>query len=96
MEQDTAKSIQHGDGVHLIDFNRASHPLIEIITAPQIHHPATAAALVRKVQGLLKSVDAVTAGMEMGGLRADVNISVRRKRQNGMVSIRGREVWPRR
>ena len=81
MEQDTAKSIQYSENQHLIDYNRASHPLIEIITAPQIHHPATAAALVKKIQAALKAVDAVTAGMEMGGLRADVNVSVR-KREN--------------
>lgn len=46
---------------------------------PAIHHPATAAAYVRKIQSILKSVDAATAGMEVGGLRADVNVSVRRR-----------------
>lgn len=33
---------------------------------------------VRKVQNTLRSVAAVTKGMEMGALRADVNVSVRR------------------
>jgi aspartyl-tRNA(Asn)/glutamyl-tRNA(Gln) amidotransferase subunit B len=33
---------------------------------------------MRRVQALLFSVDAVTTGMELGGLRADVNVSVRR------------------
>ncbi|KAF2088587.1 Asp-tRNAAsn/Glu-tRNAGln amidotransferase B subunit [Saccharata proteae CBS 121410] len=79
MEQDTAKTLQQPPSTHLLDFNRVSHPLIEIITLPQIHHPATAAALVRKIQAMLKSVDAVTAGMEMGGLRADVNVSVKQR-----------------
>ena len=76
MEQDTAKSIQQPPDVMLLDFNRAGHPLVEIITLPQIHHPQTAAACVRKIQSLLQSVNAVTTGMEMGGLRADVNVSV--------------------
>ena len=49
---------------------------------PDIHHPSTAAAYVRKVQSILKGVGAVTAGMEMGGLRADVNVSVRRRGQH--------------
>ena len=80
MEQDTAKTIQNPPSEHLLDFNRVSHPLIEIITLPQIHHPATAAALVRKIQGILKAVNACTTGMELGGLRADVNVSVKRKR----------------
>ena len=79
MEQDTAKSTQQPpDGV-LLDFNRVGHPLIEIITLPHIHHPQTAAACVRKIQSLLQAVNAVTTGMEMGGLRADVNVSVRQR-----------------
>ncbi|KAF4536181.1 Glutamyl-tRNA b subunit protein [Lasiodiplodia theobromae] len=79
MEQDTAKTIAQPPSTHLLDFNRVSHPLVEIITLPQIHHPATAAACVRKIQQVLKGVGAVTAGMEVGGLRADVNVSVRRR-----------------
>jgi aspartyl-tRNA(Asn)/glutamyl-tRNA(Gln) amidotransferase subunit B len=79
MEQDTAKSQEQDDEIILLDFNRVGHPLIEIISLPQIHSPETAAAYVRKVQAMLFSVDAVTTGMEMGGLRADVNVSVRRK-----------------
>ncbi|KAK7552559.1 Glutamyl-tRNA amidotransferase subunit B, mitochondrial [Phyllosticta citricarpa] len=79
MEQDTAKTLSQPPATSLLDFNRVSHPLVEIITLPQIHHPATAAACVRKIQAVLKSVNAVTAGMEAGGLRADVNVSVRRR-----------------
>ncbi|OAA65254.1 glutamyl-tRNA b subunit [Niveomyces insectorum RCEF 264] len=93
LEQDTAKTLLQPGGsssssssssssgggrVRWLDYNRVGMPLVEIITAPQIHHPATAAALVRKVQLLLRAVDACTAGMEAGGLRADVNVSVRR------------------
>lgn len=77
MEQDTAKTIQQPPDTALLDFNRVSHPLIEIITLPQIHHPQTAAACLKKIQALLQAVNAVTTGMEMGGLRADVNVSVR-------------------
>ncbi|KAH8819406.1 glutamyl-tRNA amidotransferase-like protein subunit B [Xylogone sp. PMI_703] len=87
MEQDTAKTLSQPGGVHLLDFNRVGVPLIEIITLPQIHYPATAAALVRKVQGLLEAVDACVLGMESGGLRADVNVSVRRKNNEGEDSI---------
>ena len=79
MEQDTAKTTTMLGGIHLLDFNRAGLPLIEIITQPQIHHPQTAAALVRKIQLLLNSVDACVLGMQSGGLRADVNVSVRRR-----------------
>lgn len=78
MEQDTAKTLAQPGDVHWIDFNRVGMPLIEIITHPEIHHPATAAAFVRKAQILLNAVDACVSGMETGGLRADVNVSVRR------------------
>ncbi|KAI5245003.1 hypothetical protein E4T43_03417 [Aureobasidium subglaciale] len=83
MEQDTAKTALQPPSTYLLDFNRVSHPLIEIITLPQIHSPATAAATVRKIQSLLKSVDSCVAGMEMGGLRADVNVSVRQRGSTG-------------
>ncbi|KAJ5103660.1 hypothetical protein N7532_004189 [Penicillium argentinense] len=73
LEQDTAKSQEYPPSTQLLDFNRVSHPLIEIITMPQIHTPATAAACVRKLQAILQSCGAVTTGMELGGLRADVN-----------------------
>ena len=82
MEQDTATTVQELPPTYLLVFNRVSHPLIEIITLPHIHNPSTAAACVRKIQSILNAVDAVTAGMELGGLRADVNVSVRERASN--------------
>ena len=83
MEQDTAKTTAQPGETQWLDFNRVGVPLIEIITLPEIHHPATAAALVRKVQMVLGSVDACVSGLEEGGLRADVNVSVRRVGEDG-------------
>ena len=95
LEQDTAKTTR-GDGggstsddggaTTLLDFNRAGSALIEIITRPQIHHPATAAACVRKIQRTLEAVGALATGMERGGLRADVNVSVRPRPSPGAAS----------
>ncbi|MCJ1391683.1 hypothetical protein MMC18_004548 [Xylographa bjoerkii] len=82
LEQDTAKTILQPPNTMLLDFNRVGHPLIEIISLPQIHYPQTAAAFVRKIQSMLQSVSAVATGMEMGGLRADVNVSVRSRRND--------------
>ncbi|KIW11407.1 aspartyl/glutamyl-tRNA(Asn/Gln) amidotransferase, B subunit [Exophiala spinifera] len=79
LEQDTARSQEEDEHTTLLDFNRSGHALIEIISLPDIHSPRHAAAYVRKVQALLYAVDAVTTGMELGGLRADVNVSVRRR-----------------
>lgn len=78
LEQDTAKTLAQADNVSCLDFNRVGVPLIEIITEPEMHHPRTAAVFVRKIQLLLNTVDACVSGMETGGLRADVNVSVRR------------------
>lgn len=89
MEQDTAKTNSHGRSTHHIDLNRTGHPLIEIITLPQIHSPQTAAAVVRKIQAVLKSVDSCVTGMELGGLRADVNVSVRKRGESGLSSYSG-------
>lgn len=89
MEQDTAKTTHHPPSTYHVDLNRAGHPLIEIITLPQIHSPQTAAAVVRKIQGVLKSVDACVTGMELGGLRADVNVSVRKRGTSGFSQYGG-------
>jgi len=78
LEQDTAKTLAQTDNTQWLDFNRVGVPLMEIITEPQIHHPRTAAVAVRKIQLLLNTVDACVSGMEVGGLRADINVSVRR------------------
>lgn len=78
LEQDTAKTIAQTSNVHCLDFNRVGVPLIEIITEPDMHHPRTAAAFVRKIQLLLDTADTCVSGMEAGGLRADVNVSVRK------------------
>ncbi|QIW96249.1 hypothetical protein AMS68_001767 [Peltaster fructicola] len=83
MEQDTAKTTLHQPSTYHVDLNRAGHALIEVITLPQIHSPQTAAAVVRKLQAVLKSADACVVGMELGGLRADVNVSVRLRGTNG-------------
>lgn len=79
LEQDTARSQEQDGETTLIDFNRSGFALIEIISLPDLHSPRAAAAYVRKLQKLLFAVDAVTTGMEEGGLRADVNVSVRRR-----------------
>ena len=89
MEQDTAKTTLHPPSSYHVDLNRAGHPLIEIITLPQIHSPQTAAAAVRKFQSILRSVNSCVGGMEMGGLRADVNVSIRERGSRGLSSYSG-------
>ncbi|OQV11193.1 hypothetical protein CLAIMM_15063 [Cladophialophora immunda] len=79
LEQDTARTQEDESNTALIDFNRCGQALIEIISLPDLHSPRDAAIYVKKIQSILYAVDAVTTGMEQGGLRADVNVSVRRR-----------------
>ncbi|KIX00841.1 aspartyl/glutamyl-tRNA(Asn/Gln) amidotransferase, B subunit [Rhinocladiella mackenziei CBS 650.93] len=89
LEQDTARTQEQDSTTVLMDFNRCGQALIEIISLPNLHSPRDAAAYVRKVQAILYAVDAVTTGMEQGGLRADVNVSVRRRGEAGGGSAYG-------
>lgn len=88
MEQDTAKSIYHGDKV-LIDYNRAGMPLLEIVTSCKPTHPNDAKLIVRELQELLKSLGISDAQIENGQLRVDVNISVQgEKNESPRVEIK--------
>lgn len=80
LEQDTGKTLASPPN-SLVDLNRVGSPLVEIITRPfDCPDAAFPAIVMRKIQSALKAVDACTIGMEWGGLRADVNVSVRRRR----------------
>ena len=69
-----------GGGASRVDLNRAGAPLLEIVFAPDVRAPADAAALVSAVADVVRAAGAGDAAMELGGLRADVNVSVRRAR----------------
>lgn len=63
--QDTAKSMHDTySGQTLLDLNRAGTPLIEIISDPDMHSTEQAAAYVRKVQSILRSIGSSDADME--------------------------------
>jgi aspartyl-tRNA(Asn)/glutamyl-tRNA(Gln) amidotransferase subunit B len=82
LEEDTAK-LQHkvvnGKNVSLIDFNRSSVPLVEIVTEPDIHSPAHAKAYAKKLRQILRFLDIADCDMEQGGMRLEANISMREK-----------------
>ena len=80
LEMDSGRLLV-GDGAVTatrIDLNRAGAALLEVVFAPDVRSPADAAAVVRALQNKLRDVGASEAAMEAGGLRADVNVSVRR------------------
>jgi len=56
--------------------------LIEIITTPSLHSSHHAALCLKKIQGILKSSQAAIEGMDKGGIRCDVNVSIRQRGQS--------------
>ncbi|KAJ3374288.1 hypothetical protein GGF31_007808 [Allomyces arbusculus] len=75
LEQDTAKS-SHDNARTAIDYNRAGTGLMEIVTLPDLESPQEAAALVKALQAILRTLGSCDANLEEGSLRVDVNVSV--------------------
>ena len=82
IEEDAGKLI-HKNGSTLIDYNRCGVPLIEIVSAPDMHTGAEAAAYVRALRAVLLTCGISDCRMQEGSLRCDVNISVRRRGDEG-------------
>jgi aspartyl-tRNA(Asn)/glutamyl-tRNA(Gln) amidotransferase subunit B len=84
LEEDTGKTTHVGGGgrIHeaahsLVDFNRAGVPLVEIVSAPDLHSADDARAYVEELRAILIATDASDGKMEEGSLRVDANVSVR-------------------
>ena len=61
----------------LVDFNRAGTPLVEIVTAPDIHSAEHAKRFLQLLRQTVVELGISDAEMEKGSLRFDVNVSVR-------------------
>lgn len=83
METDTAKSI-HTQDSSLLDYNRASTPLIEIVTKPEFHNAQQVAGFLKELQRIARYNDISDADMEKGQMRVDVNISVSNTEAKGV------------
>lgn len=75
LEEDAARSI-HQPGRTLIDHNRAGHPLIEIVTAPELTSPEEAESALRSLHRLLVSLGVTDGELQSGSFRCDANISL--------------------
>lgn len=78
IEEDTGKALHTKDKT-LMDFNRCGVPLIEIVTHPDLRSKEEAILFLEKIKSTLIALGVSDCKMEEGQLRADLNISVRKK-----------------
>jgi len=77
LEEDAAKNFHAPDGSGtLVDYNRSSTPLMEIVTEPDIRTPQEAKLFVQELRLIMRYLGVSDADMEKGHLRCDANISL--------------------
>lgn len=82
LEEEAGKLVHAGDsiiesGYSLVDYNRAGIPLLEIVTAPELHSGREARLFLEELRTLLLYAGVSDCKMEEGSLRCDANISLR-------------------
>jgi aspartyl-tRNA(Asn)/glutamyl-tRNA(Gln) amidotransferase subunit B len=83
MEEDAGKLVHEAtietSTYSLVDFNRSSVPLLEIVSEPDITTPEEAVFYLKMLRDLLMYLDICDGNMEEGSFRCDANVSVRKK-----------------
>ncbi|NTU72977.1 Asp-tRNA(Asn)/Glu-tRNA(Gln) amidotransferase subunit GatB [Candidatus Roizmanbacteria bacterium] len=76
LEEDTGKLTHSGENT-LIDFNRSSVPLVEIVTEPDFDNADDVKAFLEELHTIIRYLNVSDADMEKGSMRLEPNISVR-------------------
>lgn len=76
LEEDTARMQHEESGGSLIDYNRSSIPLMELVTKPVIETAADARLFAEALQQILRYLGASDAEPENGTMRVELNISI--------------------
>src|SRR5436305_5440295 len=92
LEEDAAKTVHAGGATgrsvgadySLVDFNRGGTPLLEIVTEPDLRSADEALRFLRLLRQTIVELGVSDAEMEKGTLRADVNVSVRERGEEGL------------
>ena len=78
MEEDAGKLVHDTlTNTTLVDFNRTSVPLIEIVSQPDLSSADEVVAYLERLRSLLRFAKVSECRMELGTMRCDVNLSVR-------------------
>ena len=91
LEEDAAKTVHAGGATgrsvgadySLVDFNRGGTPLLEIVGEPDLRSAEEALRYLRLLRQTIVELGISDAEMEKGTLRADVNVSVRERGEEG-------------
>ena len=80
LEQDAGKSIHDLDPQNtLVDLNRSGVALMEIVSKPDLRSLEEVNAYIKKLRSIMRYLGTCDGNMQEGSLRADVNVSVRKK-----------------
>jgi aspartyl-tRNA(Asn)/glutamyl-tRNA(Gln) amidotransferase subunit B len=83
MEEDAGKLVHEStieaSTYSLVDYNRSSVPLLEIVSEPDLSTPEEAVLYLKTLRDVLVYLEICDGNMEEGSFRCDANVSVKRK-----------------
>jgi aspartyl-tRNA(Asn)/glutamyl-tRNA(Gln) amidotransferase subunit B len=83
MEEDAGKLVHEGTietaPFSLVDYNRSSVPLVEIVSEPDMNTPQEATVYLKMLRDVLMYLEICDGNMEEGSFRCDANVSVKRR-----------------
>lgn len=88
MEEDAGKLVHEStieaSAYSLVDYNRSSIPLLEIVSEPDIRSPEEAVKYLKMLRDYLIYLEICDGNMEEGSFRCDANVSVRKRGETAL------------